>query len=181
MSFSYDHAGQRVWVSDNFGGTESLGYDGAGDLTTLVYADSGDSLSINFLYNQDGHEISEIIYSSGTLIASVNDYYIFDDFESIVASNSAGATLDYFSYSYNYAGELTSESDYLGSGSTTTTSYSYDPTGQLIDAGAQTYSYNLAGDPARPATRSTPATNLPSSSIRPPATRSAIPMTTPAT
>ena len=148
ISFGYNKAGQRTSVSDSFGGSETLGYDGAGNLTTLKYSDASDNLSINFTYNQADQQTGETMYSSGTLIATVSETYDgAGNVLSIVETSSSSATYASFSYVYDKANELLSETDYLAGSATTTTSYSYDAQGELISAGTQHYSFNLAGDP----------------------------------
>src|SRR6202453_3860391 len=140
----YDLAGYRISVSDSFGGSESLGYDADNDLTTLTYTGEGESLSINFTYNQAHQQTGETMYSSGTLIASVSESYDADGNPTdIVDTNAASGTIDSFSYAYNLADWVTSEADYSG----TTTSYTYDNTGQLIGAGTQSYSLSAGGNP----------------------------------
>ena len=146
ISFGYNKAGQRTSVSDSFGGSEALGYDGAGDLTTLTF--NSDSLSINFTYNQADQLTLEKMYCSGTLIATVSETYDgAGNVLSIVETASSSATFASFSYAYDKANELLSETDYLAGSATTSTSYSYDAQGELISAGTSNYSYNLAGDP----------------------------------
>ena len=109
----------------------------------MTYSDSGDSLSFSFAYDQAQQQTLEKMYSSGTLIATVSDSYDgAGNATNITDTNSSGATLDSFSYAYNLADWVTTEKDYSGS----TTSYSYDPLGELTQAGTQSYSFNAAGD-----------------------------------
>ena len=72
---------------------------------------------------------------------------------SIVHEDGSGNVLASYSYTYYANGWLKSETDWQattdGSTPTTvTTSYTYDGAGELIQAGSQTYAYDLNGNPS---------------------------------
>ena len=63
LGFGYDLAGNRISVSDSLGGTETLGYDGASNLTALTYSDmSSNALSFNFVFDYAGQATQEDVF-----------------------------------------------------------------------------------------------------------------------
>src|SRR5207302_9481556 len=69
-------------------------------------------------------------------------HYDGGQIDSILHQDSSGATLAYYSYIWDTASRLTSKTE-----GGTTTRYGYDPTGQLTQAGSQTYTYDHNGNP----------------------------------
>ena len=63
--------------------------------------------------------------------------------QSIVFANSSNTTIDSLGYTYNAAGELSSQSD----DGTVTDTYTYDASGQVTSDSSSDYSYDLNGNP----------------------------------
>ena len=61
---------------------------------------------------------------------------------SITQTDANGNVIGSYSYTYDTAGWLTSQTV-----NGVTTNFSYDATGQLIQAGSQSYSYDANGNP----------------------------------
>jgi len=59
----------------------------------------------------------------------------------MIQSDGSGTVLASYSYSYNTENQLTSKTE-----DGVTTTYSYDPTGQLIQAGTATYGFDATGN-----------------------------------
>jgi RHS repeat-associated protein len=127
LTSTYDNS-QRL-TSRQFKGTGvdgaevrvSLQYDARNSLTTISYYSdvAGNNLVGRTAYNYDA------AYRTTT----------------ITHSNAAGTTLSSYSYGYNAANWVTTETKASG-----TIAYSYDNTGQLTADGTHTYTYDLNGN-----------------------------------
>jgi RHS repeat-associated protein len=148
LTYGYDLAGNRTSVVDSLGGNFTLTYDGS-QLSGKNLTDSaGDTLGVYLTYDQAGNLTKIVRYgqsvSPAPSPATTNiGYNESGNITNITQTNPSGTTIASFAYTFDLAGRLTSETD---NGSTT--NYAYDPTGQLIQAGSQTYNFDASGNPS---------------------------------
>jgi RHS repeat-associated protein len=138
-SYTYDKADRLATAADPLtGATLAYGYDADSLPTSVSYTTGGtagpsQSLGYNGLQQLTSDTLNS---TSGTTIASASYLYNPDgDLTSQTTTGYAGAGST--SYAYD-------EADWLTSATTggTTTSYGYDPTGDLTQADGTTYAYN---------------------------------------
>jgi RHS repeat-associated protein len=147
LSFTYDADGNRVQVSDSLVGAVNSVYDAAGQLVSRTVSDpSGATGRIDLAYDQAGYltRLSRFADLAATQLvgATINGYDAAGRIGSIVHQNGSGATLHGFNYTFDVAGQLTSETD-----AGVVTNYSYDASSQLTGAGNKAYSYDANGNP----------------------------------
>ena len=149
LSYAYDGDGNQTQVADSFGGTQTSIYDVQDRLTTREYTGESQTLRVDFTYTATNQIASQIDYSNlaGTAVVStIDDAYDANGNVTSIESYDATPTLiEGFTYSYDAAGNLSSEVDTQG-GTPTTTSYTYDDANQLTAAGASSYSYDANGN-----------------------------------
>ena len=129
---------------DSQGGTTTLSYDG-GQLATEGYENGAMQLLLSLGYDDSGNLTSAERYAdlAGTTLVGSSEYdYDAGNMTSIVYKNGSGGVLTSFGYTYDEAEQLISEVD---DGATTT--YGYDSSGQLTQAGSTSYSYDGNGNP----------------------------------
>src|ERR1019366_6418708 len=116
-----------------------------GVLVTQTYQDATTQLRVDYTHDADGQVVAATRYSdvAGTQRVGQTQYaYDGGRVVSIAHIDGTGSTLASYTYAYDAAGRLTAETD---NGATTT--YSYDATNQLTQAGATGYSYDANGNP----------------------------------
>jgi RHS repeat-associated protein len=148
-SYTYDAADRLATVADPLtGSTLTYGYNANSLPATISYAKSGvagpkQTLTYTGLSQLAGDTLTS---ASGATIASQSYGYDADGNMTTQATTGyAGAAST--SYLYDYADELTSATT-----GGTTTSYGYDPDGDLTQADATSYSYNAQDQPVTSAT-----------------------------
>jgi RHS repeat-associated protein len=146
LTFTYDAVGNRTNVQDNFSGLETSTYDAANNLTARKFSGvGGSSLRLEFSYTATNELLNIKRYnasSGGSLIGQTT--YTYDNdlrLNGIKNADGSGTSLSLYTYTYDTASRLSTEQ--LG-GSTTT--YSYDASGQLTNDGVNTYAYDSAGN-----------------------------------
>ena len=151
LSFGYDDQGNRISVADSLGGVEDSTYDAAGDLTEpdadgSARGSGADRFRLRRRRQRDGGVALRRRGRHGAggsaLVGTTNEAYdAAGNVTSIVDKDAAGTVLLTYDYTYNTAGQLTSETD-----NGTTIDYQYDGAGQLIAAGSNTYNYDANGN-----------------------------------
>ena len=145
LTYAYDSDGNVLTIADSQGGLTTMTYGGLGQVLTKTYQDSSTQLRVDYTYDQDGNVLTETRYSdlAGTDKVGFTQYaYTGNLVTSIVHEDGSGGVLASYSYTYDAAGRLRSETE-----DGTTTDYTYDAAGQLTEAGSQTYSYDANGNP----------------------------------
>ncbi len=157
-SYAYDAASNRTALTAPDGSTNSYSYDTLNRLSTLT-----NSLTGQFGFGYDAlSRRTQLTRPNG-----VNTNYNYDSVSHLlsVLHQAGSTTLDGASYSYDYAGNRTSKTNYLSGiasnysydliyeltqvtqGGSTTESYSYDAVGnRLSSSGVPTYSYNSSNE-----------------------------------
>jgi len=153
-SYGYDAASNRTGLTAPDGSTNTYNYDTLNRLSTLT-----NSLTGQFGFSYDAlSRRTQLTRPNG-----VNTNYSYDSVSRLlsVLHQAGSTTLDGASYTYDYAGNRTSKTNYLNSitegygydliyqltqvtqGASTTESYSYDAVGnRLSSIGVPAYSYN---------------------------------------
>ncbi|MBD2459072.1 putative Ig domain-containing protein [Nostoc sp. FACHB-87] len=152
LNYTYDGTGNRTSVSDNFGVVVNSTYDARNLLTSQTWQGTGiDPARVNYSYDSRGDraQIQRFSDLAGTqLVGSSNfNYDALQRLTGITHSNGAGSTLANYSYNYNLASFLNSET-YKGQ----TTNYIYDRANQLTNADRsllpdENYTYDANGNP----------------------------------
>jgi YD repeat-containing protein len=146
LTYSYDDNGNVTSVQDSQGGLTTYAYNGANQVTSKTFQNGTTQLRIDFSYDQAGNVLTETRYSdvAGTQPAGTTQYTYngANQVTSIVQTAANGVVLGSFSYRYDQAGRLSAQTV-----NGVTTNYEYDATGQLIQAGSQTYQYDANGNP----------------------------------
>jgi RHS repeat-associated protein len=154
LNYAYDGDGNQTQVVDSFGGTQTSVYDLQDRLITREYTGESQELRVDFTYGANGQVSTETRYDNllgpayGTtadLVATTTDSYDGDGNVTDILNTHLTTTIDEFVYTYDRAGNLSTETD-TQQGVTTTTSYSYDDANQLTGAGAASYSYDANGN-----------------------------------
>src|SRR5207249_3608469 len=146
LTFSYDASSNRTGVQDSFGGVVTSTYDAANRLTNRELANSGQaSIRIDLTYDAR-NDLTGLARNQGPapiqqIGTSSLSYDTVGRITHLQHLNGSGSNLANYTYTYDLASRLTSET--LNG---TTISYSYDATNQLTGDGTATYSYDLAGN-----------------------------------
>jgi RHS repeat-associated protein len=164
LSSTYDALGNRLSLSDNLssGGLISFGYDSMNEMTSISATyDSPDILLVAFGYDDAGRMTSiERSISNGGIsdgfpvgggggggtaeIDTELDYDADSRVTTIIHDVLDGSVLETYTYAYNNASELTSETNHEG-----TLSYTYDAGSELTGvsgASTATYTYDDNGN-----------------------------------
>jgi RHS repeat-associated protein len=157
-SYSYDAASNRKSLTAPDGSTNSYNYDTLNRLTTLTNSLTG---QFGFAYDALSRR-TQLTRPNG-----INTNYSYDSVSHLlsVLHQAGSTTLDGASYSYDYAGNRTSKTNYLDGttwnygydaiyellqvthGGSTTESFSYDAVGnRLSSSGVPSYSYNSSNE-----------------------------------
>ncbi len=138
-TYAYDAAGQLVGVTDPNGRATEFGYDDRGRLTTTVYADGS---SEQRAYDDAGN------LTRRASPCGLATRYVYDAAGQLLQVASADSTSlsSTVAYTYDGAGQRTSETDPLGNATT----YEFDAVGQVLTRTAPlgkvtTYSYDEVG------------------------------------
>jgi RHS repeat-associated protein len=146
LTMSYDAAGNRTFVQDNFG-TETSVYDADERLETREYAGiSTTQVRIGLAYQANGElsTLSRFNALGGPVTPIGTTTYLYDAADrvtSIFQYNSSGTAILSYTYSYDHAGNVSQEVD-----NGTTVTYAYDSDNQLTGDGGTTESYNATGN-----------------------------------
>jgi RHS repeat-associated protein len=155
LTYTYDAADHPTGVADSAGGSVGSSYDAADRLTSRTFSGSGQpSLRMDLGYDNRNDLTSETRYAdlNGTqLVGTSTDTY--DDagrLTGITHKNNVPATIDQFTYGYDAANQVTSESSQQGPAHT----YGYDKAGQIssdtVNATTNTYTWDKTGNRANP-------------------------------
>ena len=156
-SYSYDYAGEPLTYENGAGATVGYSYDANGNVAALTYpgartaTESHDALgrltsvtdwlgnTTSFAYDANSN-LTATTYPNGVTSAST-----FDNVDRVtqMTDTLGSSTLAQFSYGYDNASLLTSETD-TGTPNAGTTSYSYNTLHELTAAGSATYAYSPA-------------------------------------
>ncbi|HEX5495264.1 MAG TPA: LamG-like jellyroll fold domain-containing protein [Mycobacteriales bacterium] len=143
-TYGYNGDGQPASVQDT-AGTTTYGYDSDGRLRTMHDPASGTNLT--YAYDQMS-QVSQISYGTGADTQAFG-YDNLHRLTSDTLSTTGGTTVASIGYGYNADGNLTSKatSQFTGSGSN---SYGYDQAGRLVSwnngATTTTYTYDASGN-----------------------------------
>jgi RHS repeat-associated protein len=160
LTFTYDAVGNQTLVQDSFGGVTTSVYDADNRLTSRQFGGSGQTaLRVDLGYTLRGQLAWEKRFSdvAGTqLIGSTSLVY---DVDMRLANEqqhaSSGSMLANYTYTYDQASRLASETD-----NGVTTSYTYDAVNQLTSDGTRNYSYDLGGNRTGGSNNTGPANQL---------------------
>jgi RHS repeat-associated protein len=142
-----DAVGNLTVLQDSLGGTTTSIYDVANRLTTREFGGSGQTpLRINMSYTVRNQLATETRYSDLAGTQTVGYSTLTYDAESRLINldhqNGSGTNLANYTYGYDLANRLTTET--LNGGTPTT--YSYDKTNQLTNDSQVAYTYDLNGN-----------------------------------
>jgi RHS repeat-associated protein len=143
----HDEQGNATQISDSFGATVTAHYNADGRLDHTTYSDAGSQAREDMVYDNAGLLVSQSRYADTagtTLVGTTAVGYHGPVLIGVLQhSDGAGIVLASFTYGYDTAGWLTSES----TNGANTIGYGYDGAGQLMQAGDQTWGYDPNGNP----------------------------------
>jgi RHS repeat-associated protein len=148
LAMAYDANGNQTLETDSLGGTLTSTYDRLNRLKAEQFSDAnGNQLSFGESWTARGQLASVTRYSdaAGTQQVGVSSY-TYDPQGHMLSINhvgTGGTSLASYSYKYDLANRLTSESDNGGASIV----YSYDKANQLLGDGTHTYTYDAADNP----------------------------------
>jgi RHS repeat-associated protein len=146
LTYSYDAAGNRVKVQDSAGGTQTMIYDDANRLTTTEFDNGTTRLRLDMTDDAANEKLTETRYSDLTGTNKVGSSAFTYDGDGRVLTvqyrNGGGGSLANYTYTYDAAGRLTTETI---DGANRT--YTFDADNQLTsDNGTATYTYDANGN-----------------------------------
>jgi RHS repeat-associated protein len=146
LTFTHDAVGNRTVVQDSQGGVTTSIYDAVNLLTSRQFGGSGQTpLRVDLTYTPRNQiaTITRFSNLAGTVTVAYSAYTYDNDqrLTNIDDTNSSGGVLANFTYTYDLASRMTSQTV---NGSTT--SYSYDAASELTAGGSTNYSYDLNGN-----------------------------------
>jgi len=120
VTYSYDSAGNQLSRTDNRNITTTYSYDKLNRLTTVTYPSGSGSQNVTYTYDTGGaNSIGKLVSISN---GSATNYTAFDSMGHVLSSSQTTIGTTYpFTYTYNLAGALTSET--YPSGRVVTTGY----------------------------------------------------------
>jgi RHS repeat-associated protein len=146
LTFSYDAASNRVLVQDSLNGVATSVYDALGRLTSRQFGGAGQTpLHETLTWNARNQLATASRYNdqSGSTLVGASSY-VYDAVgrtTSIQHKDGSANVLASYAYSYDSGSRLTSQTvDGVN------TTFSYDKTDQLTQAGSATYGYDAAGN-----------------------------------
>jgi RHS repeat-associated protein len=147
LTFIYDGAGHRTKVQDNFNGVTSNVYDASGNLTQQEFGGTGQTpMRIDQAYNANNLLTDVTRYrdlAGTTKVATTSHVYdVAGQLTSQIDKTGGGSSIANYTWVYDAAGRLTSET--LNSGSPVT--YTYDSDNQLTGDTVATHTYDAEGN-----------------------------------
>jgi YD repeat-containing protein len=147
LTMAYDAVSNRTVLQDSLGGTTTSIYDVANRLTHRQFGGAGQTpLRIDMTYTARDQLATETRYSNLAGTQTVGYSTLTYDAESRLINldhqNGSGTNLANYTYGYDLANRLTTET--LNAGTPIT--YSYDKTNQLINDSQTAYTYDLNGN-----------------------------------
>ncbi len=144
-TYSYDAAGNMTGIVDSLGGTQTMVYDAANRETTVEFSGNSQALNEGIAYNADSQPSSVSRYSNvaGTTLVGTTSY-TYDNAGQVTDIhhlNSSAGNITNVTYTYDAANNLSTQDR-----DSTTTTYSYDATGQITGNGSTTYAYDADGN-----------------------------------
>ena len=108
VTYSYDSAGNQLSRTDNRNITTTYSYDKLNRLTTVTYPSGSGSQNVTYTYDTGGaNSIGKLVSISN---GSATNYTAFDSMGHVLSSSQTTIGTTYpFTYTYNLAGALTSE------------------------------------------------------------------------
>ena len=148
LAFSYDAAGNRTQVQDSEGGQQFSRYDALDRPMSREQQVGGEPVAlVTWDYDRrtgDRSQVDRYAWAGGAWQAAGTTTYGYDDLgrlESLRQTTAATPVLYDYSYAYDAADRLTSET--LNG---VTRTYGYDDAGQLTNDNGTVYSYDKAGN-----------------------------------
>jgi RHS repeat-associated protein len=146
LTYAFDKAGRQTTTQDNQSGVTSSVYDGIGQLTTREFGGSGMTpLREDLTYTSRNQMGTATRYSdlAGTTLVGTSSYSYdsVDNVTNIQHAGKTGTNLANYTYVYDLASRITSETD-----NASNTTYTYDATSELTGAGGTLYTYDLNGN-----------------------------------
>ena len=121
VSYTYDAYGNKASVTYPDGRTVSYIYDLLGWMTSVIGLDGEVT---EYTYDANGRRIQT---ASDTLTTD----YIYDNVGNLIRQETSGESDISFAYSYDRNGYITEETR-MENGTTVTSSYAYNPMGELV-------------------------------------------------
>jgi RHS repeat-associated protein len=143
LTFGYDGGGNRTSVTDNVGGETDSTFDAADRLSNRSMTEGSVTVSIDITYDAAGNEITRTRTEGSTSAGETDNLYDAGGMITSLITTDGSTTLVDEQYSYDLASRLHSKTV----GGVSTIDYTYDPAGQLITAGVDTYGYDPNGVP----------------------------------
>jgi RHS repeat-associated protein len=144
LTFAYDANDNRTLMKDSKSGVTTYVYDALNRLTSEQFTGQTTlRIDLSWTTRDQLAGISRYTNLAGTASAGTASY-TYDGamrLTNLVQRDASGNSLANYTYTFDLASRLTSET---ANGSTT--SYQYDATNELTQAGTPTYSYDLAGN-----------------------------------
>ena len=147
LTTTYDNLGNRTALQDGTG-VESFSYDVRNRLTTITYTAAGTqvidiALALNAL-----NELTGVSRYNGMALAARTSY-TYDDagrITGLIDTNGSAANLSHYTYTYDAAGNLQTESLARTTFTAVVTTYTYDADNQLKNDSNTTFSYDATGN-----------------------------------
>ncbi len=124
LDYTYNSDGVRTRIESQDGYAVNYEYDDVGRLLSL--RDGSDELLVAYSYGENGL-LARAEMGNGTV--TTYEYDSADRLEQLVNENNGGGVLSRFDYTYDSVGRIASVGTLDG-----TSTYSYDPAGQLTEA-----------------------------------------------
>lgn len=160
--YAFDSKGQRQSTAFTVGGatdrTENYGYDELGRLVWQNRTGNGAQVRVEQDYDAADRMTAQRRFanSAGTGTPAVTTLYSYDDRNRETGvthrqGTATGTILQQFTYTFNPADWVTSETKTIG-GTTNTDAYTYDPAGEIIaathtDRATENFSWDANGNP----------------------------------
>lgn len=146
ITMSYDSNGNRTAIAFPNGVTESMTYNGSGQLTAIKATNSSGAVLDEYTYsytNPNTGAATDLRYQVTNAAGDVTQYQYdaLNRLTEATETSPSGTTLASDGYTYDAAGNLLSE-DRNG----TTTDMTYNAANELTQAGSTTYSYDANGN-----------------------------------
>jgi RHS repeat-associated protein len=143
LTFGYDGGGNRSSATDNVGGETDSTFDAADRLSSRTMTEDSVTVSIDISYDAAGNEITRTRTDGSTSAGETDNLYDGAGHITSLITTDGSTTLVDEQYTYDLASRLHSKTV----GGVDTIDYTYDPAGQLLTAGVDTYGYDPNGVP----------------------------------